>query len=145
MSIVFGKILNPKNTSQIRVEETHVLSYAWKKPVIIFYKERSKDPEVKPLAVIKARKLTITRTEDKLSGNIKDFFPIMGDIDYIASDEGKNDRYVLCWFDDKEEDFSKFWRQLTGATFPDGISFTTDEGGKRTYNADCKAKHAKLV
>jgi hypothetical protein len=47
------------------VEETQVLSYAWEKPVIIFYKERIKDPEVKPFVVIKARKLMITKTEEK--------------------------------------------------------------------------------
>jgi len=123
------------------------LSYSWEKPVIIFYKERIKDPETKALAVVKARKLTVTKTEEKenkFTGTIKDFFPIMGDIDYVTSKEGKNDNYVLCWFEDKEEDFTKFWRQLTSATFPNGISFTTDKRGKRTYNTECKAKHAKL-
>lgn len=123
------------------------MNYTWKKPVIIFYKERIKDPEIKALAVVKARELTVTKTEEKenkYAGTIKDFFPIMGDIDYITSDQGKNDNYVLCWFEDKEEDFTKFWRQLTGATFPKGIRFTTDQRGKRTYNTECKAKHAKL-
>lgn len=123
------------------------MSYTWEKPVLIFYKERTKEPEVKAFAVVKARKLAVTKTEEgenKYTGAIMDFFPIMGDIDYIASSEGKNDRYVLCWFEDKEEDFNKFWRQLNGATFPNGIGFTTDKRGKRTYNAECKAKHAKL-
>lgn len=123
------------------------MNYTWKKPVIIFYKERIKDPEIKALAVVKARELTVTKTEEKenkYAGTIKDFFPIMGDIDYITSDQGKNDNYVLCWFEDKEEDFTKFWRQLTGATFPKGIRFITDQRGKRTYNTECKAKHAKL-
>lgn len=123
------------------------MNYTWKKPVIIFYKERIKDPEIKALAVVKARELTVTKTEEKenkYAGKIKDFFPIMGDIDYITSDQGKNDNYVLCWFEDKEEDFTKFWRQLTGATFPKGIRFITDQRGKRTYNTECKAKHAKL-
>ena len=121
--------------------------YTWEKPVIIFYKERTKDPETKAFAVVKARKLTVTKTKDKenkYTGTINDFFPLMGNIDYITSKEGKNDSYVLCWFEDKEEDFTKFWRQLTGVTFAKGISFTADKRGKRTYNAQCKAKHAKL-
>lgn len=123
------------------------MSYTWEKPVIIFYKERTKEPEVKAFAVVKARKLTITKTgekETRYAGTIKDFFPIMGDIDYISTDQGKKDNYVLCWFEDKEEDFTKFWRQMNGAAFPKGISFTTDNKGKRTYNTECKAKRAKL-
>lgn len=129
------------------MEETSVLSYIWEKPVIIFYKERMKEPEVKAFAVIKAKKLTVTKNEEKenkYTGTIKDFFPIMGDIDYITTNEGKKDNYVLCWFEDKEEDLTKFWRQLNGATFPNGINFTTDNRGKRTYNTECKAKRAKL-
>jgi hypothetical protein len=121
------------------------LSPAWEKPVIIFYKERIKDPETKAFAVVKARKLAVTKTEEnEFKGAIKDFFTLMGDIDYITTEEGKKDHYVLCWFEDKEEDFTKFWRQLTGATFSKGVSFTKDKRGKRTYNAECKAKHAKL-
>ncbi|HVP40389.1 MAG TPA: hypothetical protein VMS95_00340 [Candidatus Krumholzibacteriaceae bacterium] len=123
------------------------MSHVWEKPVIIFYKDRTQDPETKAFTVVKARKLTVTKTEEKenkYTGTIKDFFPIMGNIDYMTSKEGKNDHYVLCWFEDKEEDFTKFWRQLTGVTFQNGISFTTDKRGKRTYNAECKAKHAKL-
>lgn len=120
------------------------MSYTWEKPVIVFYKERTHDSETKPFAVVKARKLTVNRTENKFTGSITDFFPLMGDIDYITTKEGKNDNYVLCWFEDKEEDFTKFWRQLTGATFPNGAKFTTDRRGKRTYNAQCHAIRAKL-
>ena len=122
------------------------MELAWKKPVIVFYKERLKKPEKKALAVIKAKKLVASRvTEgDRFKGDIEDFFPFMGDIDYISSAEGKSDRYVLCWLDDREDDFSKAWRRLTGVTFPDGITFVTDEKGKRTYNANFEAERGEL-
>jgi len=122
------------------------LELAWEKPVIVFYKERLKKPERKAFAVIKARRLVISRAEEsaKFRGDIKDFFPFMGDIDYIYSTEGISDRYVLCWLDDKEDNFSKAWRRLTGVTFPAGITFITDENGKRTYNASFKAEQGKL-
>ncbi len=81
---------------------------------------------------------------DKFKGNIEDFFPFMGDIDYISSAEGISDRYVLCWLDDREDDFSKAWRRLTGVTFPDGIAFVTNEKGKRTYNATFEAERGEL-
>lgn len=118
----------------------------WEKPVIVFYKERLKKPERKALAVIKAKKLVVSRVmeEDKFKGDIEDFFPFMGDIDYISSAEGISDRYVLCWLDDREEDFSKAWRRLTGVNFPAGIIFVTDEKGKRTYSANFNAERGKL-
>jgi len=68
----------------------------------------------------------------------------MGDIDYLSSKEGKADRYVLCWFDDREDDFGKAFRRLTGVTFPEGTKFVTDEKGKRSYSAKFEAKHGKL-
>ncbi len=122
------------------------MELAWEKPVIVFYKERLKKPERKAFAVIKARRLVISRAEEsaKFKGYIKDFFPFMGDIDYISSTKGISDRYVLCWLDDKEDNFSKAWRRLTGVTFPAGITFITDENGKRTYNASFKAEQGKL-
>jgi len=123
-----------------------ILKLIWEKPVIVLYKERLKKPERKAFAVVKARKLAISRVEEEatLEGNIKDFFPFMGNIDYISSKEGISDRYVLCWMDDREDDFSKAWRRLTGVTFPTGITFKTDERGKRTYNANFKAEQGKL-
>jgi len=123
-----------------------VLELVWEKPVIVFYKERLEKPERKAFAVVKARRLVISKDEggSKFRGDIQDFFPFMGDIDYISSKEGVSDRYVLCWLDDKEDDFSKAWRRLTGVTFPAGITFITDEGGKRTYNANFIAEHGKL-
>lgn len=123
------------------------MELVWERPVIVFYKERLKKPERKAFAVVKARKLGISRVEEKdanFKGNLKDFFPFMGDIDYISSMDGMSDRYVLCWLDDKEDDFSKAWRRLTGVTFSAGITFTTDEKSKRTYNANFKAKQGKL-
>jgi len=122
------------------------LELVWEKPVIVFYRERLEKPERKAFAVVKARTLVISRVEEgaKFRGNIRDFFPFMGDIDYISSKEGISDRYVLCWMDDKEDDFNKAWRRLTGVTFPAGITSRTDEKGKRTYNTNFKAEHGKL-
>lgn len=120
------------------------MDLVWQKPVVIFYKERLKSPERKALAVVKARRLAVEGEGTKFKGSIKDFFPFTGDIDYISSKEGITDRYVLCWMDDREDDFNKAWRRLTGVTFPTGITYTTDEKGKRTYNADFKAEQGKL-
>jgi hypothetical protein len=124
----------------------YVLDLVWEKPVIIFYKERLKKPERKAFAVVKAKKLVISRVKEdnKFEGRIDDSFPFMGDIDYVSSKEGTSGRYVLCWMDDKEDDFNKAWRRLTGVTFPAGISFTTDEMGKRTYNTSFKAEDGNL-
>lgn len=122
------------------------MELVWEKPVIIFYKERLKKPERKAFAVIKAKKLIVLRAKEdaEFKGNIQDFFPLMGDIDFISSAEGKSEQYVLCWFDDKEDDFNNAWRRLNGVTFLDGITFITDKKGKRTYNANFKAKRGKV-
>ncbi len=68
----------------------------------------------------------------------------MGDIDYLSSNEGASDHYVLCWFEDKEEDLSNAWRRLIGVTFRDGVSFDINTMKKRTYNANFRAKAGKL-
>ena len=120
------------------------MEVVYEKPVIVFYKERLERPERRAFAVIKARRLTIARAENGFRGSIKDFFPLMGNIDYISSTEGMADCYVLCWFDDEEDDSNKAWRRLTAVTFTTGIAFKADEKGKRTYNADFKAKQGKL-
>ncbi len=127
----------------VRVE---VMRLVWDKPVIVFYRERVDEPEREAFLVVKARKLMVLtdRQPESISGSIKDFFPLMGDIDYFSSEKGISDQYVLCWFDDKEEDFSKAWRRLTGVTFPNGTSFVVDMMKKKTYNADFKAKEGKL-
>jgi hypothetical protein len=123
-----------------------ILDSVWEKPVITFYKERLGNPERTAFMVVKARRLVISRKEkgDKLSCRLKDFFPLMGEISHLSTEDGKADRYVLCWFDDSENDFGRAFRRLTGVTFKEGINYTTDEKGKRTYNAGFKAEHGKL-
>ena len=118
----------------------------WDKPVVTFYLERFGKPEREAFLVVKARRLTVSRSEgsSKLRCSLEDFFPLMGDIDYISSEEGKADRYVLCWFDDRYDDFGEAFRRLTGVTFPEGIKCVTDEKGKLSCNADFEAKHGKL-
>ena len=118
----------------------------WDKPVITFYLERFGKPEREAFLVVKARRLSVSRNEgsNKLRCTLEDFFPLMGDINYISSKEGKADRYVLCWFDDRYDDFGKAFRRLTGVTFSEGIKCVTDEKGKTSCNADFEAKHGKL-
>jgi hypothetical protein len=123
----------------------------WEKPVIVFYKERRKEPEREAFAVVKARRLTVRRDEEsgKLRGTVQDFFSLMGKIDYVFSSTGVSDRYVLCWMDDREDDFSKAWRRLNGVTFPTSPVYTTERlgkygKGKRTYNANFEAEQGKL-
>lgn len=122
------------------------MRFLWDKPVIVFYKERLDQPERSAFLVVKAMKLVIASTSGSipLKGSIKDFFPLMGDIDYISSKKGLSDRYVLCWFDDDEDDFSKAWRRLTGVTFPDGISYEVGDMGKKTCNTDFRATEGKF-
>ena len=123
-----------------------VLQFVWKKPVLTFYRERFGKPEREAFVVVQARRLSILRNDgnNKLRCTLEDFFPLMGDIDYISTKEGKADKYVLCWFDDREDDFGKAFRRLTGVTSPEGIKCVTDEKGKRTCNANFEAKHGKL-
>jgi hypothetical protein len=122
------------------------LESVWEKPVITFYRERFGKPEREAFLVVKARRLTISRNEgsNKFRCSLEDFFPLMGDINYISSEEGKADRYVLCWFDDRFEDFGKAFRRLTGVTFPEGIKCVNDEKGKISCNVSFEAKHGKL-
>ncbi len=122
------------------------LDFVWEKPVIVFYRERREKPERRAFAVVKARKMVVSQSEEETEfrGEITDFFPLMGDIDYISTGEGASGRYVLCWFEDEEDDFSKAWRRLTGVTFPKGIAYLIDKGGKRTYKSNFRATKAKL-
>lgn len=122
------------------------MDYVWEKPVITFYLERFGKPKRDPFLVVKARKLTASRNDEsaKIGCALEEFFPLMGDIEYISGKKGKTDRYVLCWFDDREDDFNRAFRRLTGVTFPEGPTFVTDERGKRSYSAKFAAKHGKL-
>ncbi|WP_309492736.1 hypothetical protein [Candidatus Hecatella orcuttiae] len=114
----------------------------WEKPVIVFFREKLSKPETEPFAVVKARRLTVNRSDKTgaYKGKITDFFTYMGDVDVISPAKSP---YVLCWMDDREDDFGKAWRRLTGVTFPRGLSFKV-KAGKRTYQAAFEAKHAKL-
>ncbi len=82
--------------------------FVWNKPVLAIFKERDVNPEVEPFAVVKAKKLTVARSDSsELTGTIQDFFKIMGDLDYLSSAQGASDHYVICWFDDAEQDTTK--------------------------------------
>jgi hypothetical protein len=125
---------------------TLLSQFIYKKPVICIFKERSVHPESDPFVVIKAKQLTLTGTEDsKYSGNIEDFFTLMGDADYLMSSEGQTDHYVLCWFDDTEPDLTKDLRRLRGVTLTGQVRYEQNEKThKRTYHASFIAEHAKL-
>lgn len=118
----------------------------WNKPVLTFYKERLDAPEREAFLVVKATKLTISAVDrsNKLLGSIEDFFPLMGDMDYLASERGMSDRYVLCWFDDEEDDFSRAFRRLTGVRLLDGVTFEINLNRKKIYNASFQAEKGKL-
>jgi hypothetical protein len=112
----------------------------WEKPVIVFYRERTSEPEREPFAVAKARRLVVTR--DQWNGRIEDFFPLMGNTGIIGTEEGRADRYILCWPDDEEEDERKVWKRLMGVTFIEMVPRRT--GRKASYNAVFRAENAKI-
>lgn len=78
------------------------------------------------------------------TGNIEDFFTLMGDADYMSSPEGEKDQYVICWFDDTEPDMTKDLRRLRGVTLTGKVSCQTGDHHKRTYNVTFRAEQAKL-
>jgi len=105
------------------------------------YRENNEQPESEAFAVIKAKKLSVSKSESGgFKGNVAGFFCLMGDVDQVD----RASKYVLCWFDDSVEDFYAGFRRLSGVTFPNGVSFTVYKKDKRTYNAVLQAKHAKL-
>jgi hypothetical protein len=121
------------------------MEFVYDRPVLTLFRERYDKPEREPFAVVKAKKLSILKNEDtELKGVIQDFFPLMGQVDYISSAEGKFDRYIICWFKDAEADFDKSFRRLVGVAFPSGLSCLENERGKKTFNADFKAKQGLL-
>ena len=125
-------------------EEIVLSEFIWKKPVICIFKERN-PYEIDPFVVVKARTISISKpSSGELTGNIQDFFTLMGDADYLSSKEGVNDRYVICWFDDTEPDMTKDLRRLRGVTFSPKATYVVGEASKRTYNVSFKAEHAKL-
>ena len=120
------------------------MDFVWEKPVLTFYRERM-PMEKEPFAVVKAVKLGVSKSEKGgYWGSVHGFFPLMGNVDCLSSVEGKDDAYVLCWFDDKIEDLKEAYRRLTGVTFPSGVTYVVDESGKRTYVGTFEAKYGKL-
>ncbi len=118
--------------------------FVWNKPVLTLYRER-RPPEREPFAVVQAKKLTVLSSEKKtLEGSVEDFFVLMGNFDYVSFKGGEADQYVVCWFDDKVDDFIQAARRIGGVTFPPGMSSKVDERGKRTYNTTFKAEYGKL-
>ena len=119
--------------------------FIWNKPVVCIFKERDVNPEIDPFVVVKAKKLTLSRSDNsKVIGSLVDFFTLMGDADYLMSPEGAVDHYVMCWFDDTEPDMTKDLRRLRGVTLKGKVNCALNATGKRTYNAAFKAEHAKL-
>lgn len=120
------------------------MNYLWKKAVLTFYRD-TYPRESEPFAVVKTTKLKISRTiENKLTGEIEDFFPLMGNLDCISSIEGFAEKYVLCWFDDSVEDFKLAFRRIRGVSFIDPVSYVVDENGKKTYSAKFNGTSGKL-
>ena len=119
------------------------MDFAWSKPVLTFYRERT-PREKEPFVVVKALKLEVAESEEECLGEIKAFFPLMGNLDCLSSVEGRQDHYVICWFDDEIENLDESFRRLAGVTFLSDVPYVVDERGKRTYNAKFKAKHGKL-
>jgi hypothetical protein len=120
------------------------MNYIWKKPVLTFYREKY-PPEREPFAVAKSIKLEISKTqENKLTGTIDAFFPLMGNLDCLSSVEGLTEKYVLCWFDDTVDDINSAFRRVTGVTFSSQVSYVLDEKGKKTYFANFEALSGKL-
>jgi len=123
--------------------ETILSELVWNKPVVCIFKERG-PRQIDPFVVVKAKKITISKTRSEVTGNLQDFFTLMGDADYLTSAEGAADHYVICWFDDTEPDMTKDLRRLHGVTLTEKAKCILNESGKRTYNAAFKAEHAKL-
>jgi hypothetical protein len=125
--------------------ELFLSEHVYNKPVVCIFKERDVNPEEDPFVVVKAKKLVLNPTKDyKYDCSMQDFFTLMGDADYLASKEGINDHYVMCWFDDTQPDMTKDLRRLRGVTLKGQASLSYTESGKRTYNAAFEAKQAKL-
>jgi hypothetical protein len=128
-------------------EECFLSEMVWKKPVICIFKERSGgDWQSDPFVVIKAKQITLVDSgnDPKYSGELEDFFTLMGDADYLSSAEGKADHYVFCWFDDTEPDMTKDLRRLRGVRITSEVSCSLNEKThKRTYNVSFSADQAK--
>ena len=119
--------------------------HVYNKPVVCIFKERDVNPETDPFVVVKAKKITLNQTKDsKYACNMQDFFTLMGDADYLSSDQGAEDHYVMCWFDDTQPDMTKDLRRLRGVTLNGKAQVSYTQSGKRTYNASFEAKQARI-
>ncbi len=119
--------------------------HVYNKPVVCIFKERDVNPETDPFVVVKAKKVTLNQTKDsQYVCNMQDFFTLMGDADYLSSEEGAIDHYVMCWFDDTQPDMTKDLRRLRGVTMKGKAQLSYTQSGKRTYNANFEAKQAKI-
>ncbi len=119
------------------------MDFVWNKPVLTLYRERI-PMEKEPFTVVKALKLEVSESDKDYIGKINSFFPLMGNLDCLSSVEGKQDHYVMCWFDDKIEDLDESFRRLAGVTFTSDVPYVVDARGKRTYEVKFKASHGKL-
>ena len=120
------------------------MKFVWENIIINFYRERYENPETNVVVAVKAKRLKVSKfkKDTELTGTIYDFIPLRGDLNYVSSDEGLSDRYVLCWLDNEKNDLHKTWRgKINGVTFSKGILFTTDTDGKRIYNATFNAEY----
>jgi hypothetical protein len=125
-------------------EVTSLAEFVYNKPVLTIFRERTTNPEIDPFVVIKARKVVVNNTGNEINGTIQDFFRLMGDVNYLTSNEGVTDNYVLCWFDDTVPEMNDAPRRLQGVAFNGKVTCEINERGKRTYNATFTAKHGKL-
>jgi hypothetical protein len=116
------------------------------RPVIQVYRERLDHPEKEALIVIKsATGMTIEEGgTPRFSGEIKDFFPLMGRLDFLSDEAGLEDSYVLCWFDDREEDFGRSWKRLTGVRFAERPALISSPESKPAYSVSFTAAGGRL-
>ena len=117
----------------------------WDKPVLTLFREVIPKGEGKPFAVVQATELSLKKEEKGYSGVVKDFYVIMGDVDHISTDEGRKQRYIVCWQDYAAEDFKKGFRKLVGVTFADGLVLSVDMTGKETYMCKFTTKGGKIT
>ena len=120
------------------------MEFNWDKPVLTLYREVIPKGEGKPFAVVQATKLKLKKEDEGLSGIVKDFYVLMGEVDHISTDEGRSQRYIICWQDYNAEDFKKGFRKLSGVAFADGLVLNVDMKGKETYMCKFTAKGGKL-
>jgi hypothetical protein len=118
------------------------MHYVWERPVIVIFHARQPSTDSDALAVVRARRLTVSQSEngETWAGRIEDFFSLMGDIDRIQSDTETEEPYILCIFNNAERAYDQPDR-ITGVTFPQRLSFIRDQRGKRTYHGHFTAQH----